>query len=131
MFLVAVPIMDQQALMYSILRIKKRQEKFSRKENLDKVKPIYNFFFLQYDAHIYRFYSFLGHVGGDVSYNAKRGMFGAISLVGRTSYHLFSVNSRSSDPRDIVKLCRQSKWHPQHHCDSGKLNSLFIIPYIF
>ena len=51
---------------------------------------------------------------GDIAYNSRRGIFGAVPLYGRFSYHLFNVDSNASKTKDIVKLIRKSKWHSQH-----------------
>ena len=51
---------------------------------------------------------------GDITYNSRRGILGAVPLYGKISYHLSNVNSNASKPKDIVKLIRKSKWHSQH-----------------
>ena len=53
-----------------------------------------------------------GH--GDITYNSRRGIIGAVPLYGKISYHLFNVGSNASKTKDIVKLIRKSKWHSQH-----------------
>ena len=51
---------------------------------------------------------------GDITYNSRRGILGAIPLEKNFSYHLFNVGSHASKTKDIVQLIRKSKWHPQH-----------------
>ena len=51
---------------------------------------------------------------GDIPYNSRRGILGAIPIYGRISYHLFNVDSNASKTKDIVKLIRKTKWHSQH-----------------
>ena len=55
----------------------------------------------------------LGTGYGDITYNSRRGIFGAVPLYGKISYHLFNVDSNASKSKDIVKLIRKSKWHSQ------------------
>ena len=50
---------------------------------------------------------------GDITYNSRRGIPGAIPLHKKISYHLFNVDSNASKTKDIVKLSRKSKWHSQ------------------
>ena len=47
----------------------------------------------------------------DITYNAKRNLFGAVSIDGATAYHLFSVNASGTNRSEIVRLIRRSKWH--------------------
>ena len=53
-----------------------------------------------------------GH--GDVTFNDKRNLLGAISVENEIAYHLFSVDIDSSDKKNTVKLTRKSKWHSQN-----------------
>ena len=53
----------------------------------------------------------LGTKYGDIAYNSRRGIFGAVSLYGEISYHLFNFDSHASKTKDIVKLIRKSKWN--------------------
>lgn len=48
---------------------------------------------------------------GDVTYNARRNILGAISVTGKIGYHLFNIATSKTD--ETVKLIRKSKWHPQ------------------
>ena len=50
---------------------------------------------------------------GDITYNSRRSIFGAVPLDKKISYHLFTVDSNASKTKDIVKLTRKSKWHSQ------------------
>ena len=51
---------------------------------------------------------------GDITYNSRRGILGAIPLEKEISYHLFNVDSKVSKTKNIVKLTRKSKWHSQY-----------------
>ena len=51
---------------------------------------------------------------GDLAYNAKKNLLGAICVSNKTAYYLFSVNPNYSDAKDMVKLSRKSKWHSQY-----------------
>ena len=50
---------------------------------------------------------------GDITYNSRRSILGAVPLAQKISYHLFNVGSNASKTKDIVKLIRKSKWHSQ------------------
>ena len=51
---------------------------------------------------------------GDITYNSRRGILGAVPLNKKISYHLFNVGSNASKTKDIVMLIRKSKWHSQY-----------------
>ena len=51
---------------------------------------------------------------GDITYNSRRSIFGAVPFDKKISYHLFNVDSNASKTKDIVKLIRKSKWHHQY-----------------
>ncbi len=51
---------------------------------------------------------------GDVSYNSRRSILGAIPVAERIAYHLFAIDTSGSNAGDIVKLSRKSKWHSQY-----------------
>ena len=55
----------------------------------------------------------LGTGYGDITYNSRRSILGAVPLNEKISYHLFNVGSNASKTKDIVKLLRKSKWHSQ------------------
>ena len=55
----------------------------------------------------------LGTGYGDITYNSRRGILGAIPLEKKISYHLFGVCPNASKTKDIVKLIRKSKCHSQ------------------
>ena len=63
---------------------------------------------------------------GDLTYNTKRNLLGAISLNKKIAYHLFTVDTNSANIKESVKLIRKSKWHSQYHNDSGKFDTLLI-----
>ena len=52
---------------------------------------------------------------GDLTYNPKRNLLGAISLNRKIAYHLFTVDTNCANIKESVKLIRKSKWHPQYH----------------
>ncbi len=54
----------------------------------------------------------VGH--GDVAYNSRRSILGAISVEQKVAYHLFNVDAKASNGDSIVKLNRKSKWHSQY-----------------
>ena len=87
----------------------------------DQIKEIYSLgevsggciiIFLLYLLNNYIFSLATGY--GDIAYNSRRGILGAIPLHETISYHLFNVDSSASKTKDIVKLMRMSKWHSQH-----------------
>ena len=55
----------------------------------------------------------LGTGDGDITYNSRRGILGAVPVDQKISYHLFDVDSNATKTKDIVKLTRKSKWHFQ------------------
>ena len=66
---------------------------------------------------------------GDLTFNAKQNLLGAICLSNEIAYHLFSLDTNCSDTKNMVKLIRKSKWHPQYGSqyskESGKNLSKF------
>jgi len=56
---------------------------------------------------------------GDVTYNSRRGILGAIPAAGRISYHLFTFDTSASNAGGIVKLNRKSKWHSEYSTQQG------------
>ena len=73
---------------------------------------IMNYLFYLYLLNNYIFS--LGTGEGDITYNSRRGILGAVPLKEKISYHLFNVDSHASKTKDIVKLIRKSKCHSQH-----------------
>ena len=51
---------------------------------------------------------------GDITYNSRRGILGAVPLDEKISCRLFNVGSTTSKTNEIVKLIRKSKWHSQY-----------------
>ena len=49
---------------------------------------------------------------GDVTYNPRRSILGAISVGGKISYHLYNVIPGKAG--NVVNLLRKSKWHSQY-----------------
>lgn len=65
---------------------------------------------------------------GDVTYNSRRGLLGAISLNGKIAYHLYNIEFISAQKSGYSgKLLRKSKWHSQY---GTSLGNLFIFPAI-
>jgi hypothetical protein len=56
---------------------------------------------------------------GDVTYNSRRSILGAIPVAGRIAYYLFNVDANASNAGGIVKLSRKSKWHLQYGTQKG------------
>ena len=56
-----------------------------------------------------------GH--GDVTYNPRRSILGAISVGRKISYHLYDIATGKTG--DVVKLIRKSKWHSLYGTDEG------------
>ena len=63
---------------------------------------------------------------GDLTYNTKRNLLGAISLSGRISYHLFFVDTTCLNIKESIKLLRKSKWDPKYANMKGKFIILII-----
>ena len=57
---------------------------------------------------------------GDVTYNKRRNFLGALSVVRKTAYHLYSIGYSAQKGSCSVKLLRKSKWHPQPDSGVGK-----------
>jgi len=49
---------------------------------------------------------------GDVTFNPRRNLLGAMPVGRKTAYHLFNFGISKSD--DIVRLIRKSRWHSQY-----------------
>ena len=54
---------------------------------------------------------------GEVAYNPRRNILGAMCVKGKIAYHLY--NFASSRDGSIVKLIRKSKWHDQNTKKEG------------
>ena len=54
---------------------------------------------------------------GDVTYNPRRSIFGAIPVTGKISYHLYDVATGKAG--NIVKLISKSKWYFKYRTDRG------------
>ena len=51
---------------------------------------------------------------GDLAFNAKGHIIGAMPLQGKIAYHLFKVDRDNSKNSYSVNLVRKSKWHPRY-----------------
>jgi len=49
---------------------------------------------------------------GDVTYNPRRNILGAMCVEGKIAYHLYNFGTSKSD--SIVKLIRKTRWHSQY-----------------
>ena len=58
---------------------------------------------------------------GDVTYNPRRSLLGAICVGNKIVYHLFMIDGRFSKVEEAVMLYRKSKWLPQYSSSQGKL----------
>ncbi len=67
---------------------------------------------------------------GDLTYNSRRSILGAIPVAGRITYHLFTINNSALNAGGIVKLNRKSKWHSQYSPENGR-EHLFITIHLF
>ena len=65
---------------------------------------------------------------GDLTYNSKRNLLGAISVSGKIAYHLFFVDTNCLNIKKSVKLIRKSKWHLQYGTVQLKVN---LISYFY
>ena len=83
----------------------------------DQIKEIYSLgevkgSIIIFDLHFLNNCIFsLGTGYGDITYNSRRGILGAVPLDKKISYHLFNVDSNVSKTKDTAKLIRKSKWH--------------------
>ena len=95
-----------------ICRYMTSQKKIRSRKSILLVKSqeVWLFFYL-YLLNNYIFFLDTGY--GDITYNSRRGILGAVPLYGKISYHLFNVDSNASNTNDIVKRTRKSKWHSQ------------------
>ena len=50
---------------------------------------------------------------GDVTYNPRRSILGAIPVGGKISYHLYNI--ATSKAGNIVKLIQKSRWHSHYN----------------
>ena len=49
---------------------------------------------------------------GDVAYNPRRNILGAMCVEVKIAYHLYSFGTSRAD--GIVKLIKKSRWHSQY-----------------
>ncbi len=56
---------------------------------------------------------------GDVTYNSRRSILGAIPVAGRIAYHLFTIDTGASNAGGIVKLNRKTRWSPYFSTQDG------------
>ena len=66
----------------------------------------------------------LGTGYGDVSYNPRRNLLGAISLQGKIAYHLYHFDTSRNEK--LVKLYRKSKWQIRNNGSQG--DTFFFVP---
>ncbi len=61
----------------------------------------------------------LGTGLGDVTYNPRRSILGAIPVTENIAYYLFAIDTNASNSSGLVKLNRKSKWHSQNSTREG------------
>ena len=54
---------------------------------------------------------------GDVTYNPRRSILGAMCVGGKIAYHMYNFDTSKSG--GIVKLIRKSRWHSQYRTGDG------------
>ena len=64
---------------------------------------------------------------GDMTYNSRRGIFGAIPVGQKIAYHLFKMDTHLSQVDDAVSLCRKTKWHSQYRDLPGNLTCFYMV----
>mgnify|MGYP000913279474 FL=1 len=70
----------------------------------------------------FHFFPLLGTGYGDVAFNPRRNILGAMCVKGKIAYQLYNFGTSKSD--GIVKLIRKTKWHSQYSTKKG--NNQFI-----
>ena len=50
-----------------------------------------------------------------MTFNSRRNILGAIPLNTQIAYHLFKVDAGAPKAKDIVRLCRKTKWYSEHN----------------
>lgn len=65
---------------------------------------------------------------GDVAYNLRRSILGALCVGKKTAYHLFMINDNFSAIDDAVaaKFCLKSKWRAQYNNNARNLDRTFL-----
>lgn len=64
---------------------------------------------------------------GDVSYNLRRDLLGAISLERKIAYHLFGIDHAGQKYNSGAKLLKKAKWHSQYDTDNRNQSNLLVI----
>ena len=59
---------------------------------------------------------------GDLTYNTRRNVLGAIPLTGKIAYHLWIIEYSGQRSNYDIKLLRKSRWPVQHKVDTGIYN---------
>ena len=61
---------------------------------------------------------------GDVTYNTRRNILGALSVTDKISYHLFNVEYSQKEKSSYnVRVLKKAKWHPQQATETHKLRN--------
>ena len=63
-----------------------------------------------------------GH--GDVTYNSRKSILGAIPVGGKIAYHLYNFSAGKTE--NTVQLLRKSKWHSQYSTAEGNYKMIPI-----
>ena len=51
---------------------------------------------------------------GDMAYNSRRELLGAIPVHEKITYHLFDIGYEGKSNSYRAKLLRNTRWHPEH-----------------
>lgn len=77
---------------------------------------------------------FIGTGYGEVTYNARRNLLGAISVHAKTAYYLFNIEYNGGSH---VKLSRKSAWHKEYDkapgtisINSSRIESLIVCSHV-
>lgn len=64
---------------------------------------------------------------GDVSYNSRRNILGAISLDKKVAYHLWVIEYSQQKNNYNIKLLQKAKWHQFYSTEIGILLIFLIL----
>ena len=85
----------------------------------DKKKKIYSFEKVSGSSILIKIHLIIILVTGygDVTFNPRRSILGAISIGGEAAYHLYDFATGKADI--IAKFIRKSRWHSQYSTEEG------------
>lgn len=65
---------------------------------------------------------------GDVAYNSRRGILGAVAAEREIGLHLWNIGYCGQKSNFEVKLLKQMKWHPEYNDEVGtSINALILV----